>query len=177
MGWSRRRCQELREAGRVHDIGKACIPQGILQTPGPLSPEDYEIVKGHAALGADVVGAVLSARQANWIRHHHELVVPGTAWGYPDGLMGEEIPEGGLILAIADVWDAMTHRLVCGPGAPSGGRDGGRAVARAGCSSRAGRRRPLSPLLSTDGRASASAAASSPPPSRAPRLRAAPDSG
>jgi HD-GYP domain-containing protein (c-di-GMP phosphodiesterase class II) len=111
VGWSRRRGEELREAGRVHDIGKACIPQVILQTPGQLSPQEYEIVKSHAALGADVAEAVLSARQANWIRHHHER------WdgrGYPDGLVGEEIPEGGLILSIADAWDAMTHRSWAG---------------------------------------------------------------
>src|SRR3954452_20902029 len=53
LGWSPRRSEELREAGRMHDIGKACIPQSILLTPGPLSPEDYEVVKTHAAHGAD----------------------------------------------------------------------------------------------------------------------------
>ena len=111
VGWSRRRAEDLREAGRVHDIGKACIPQSILMTPGRLTPEDYEVVKGHAALGADVVETVLAPRQARWIRHHHER------WdgrGYPDGLFGEEIPEGALMLAIADAWDAMTHRSWAG---------------------------------------------------------------
>jgi len=107
LGWSRRRSEELREAGRMHDIGKACIPQSILLTPGPLSPEDYEVVKTHAAHGADVVQAVLAPRQARWIRHHHER------WdgrGYPDALHSEEISEGALILSLADAWDAMTHR-------------------------------------------------------------------
>ena len=88
-------------------------------TPGPLSPEDYEVVKGHAALGADVVEAVLAPRQARWIRHHHER------WdgrGYPDGLFAEEIPEGALILAIADAWDAMTHRSWAGAALPRGRR-------------------------------------------------------
>ena len=61
VGWSRRRAEDLREAGRVHDIGKACIPQSILMTPGRLTPEDYEVVKGHAALGADVVETVAGA--------------------------------------------------------------------------------------------------------------------
>ena len=107
LAWSRRRSEELREAGRLHDIGKACIPPSILLTPGPLTPEDYEVVKTHAALGADVVQAVLAPRQARWIRHHHER------WdgrGYPDGLLSEEISEGALILSLADAWDAMTHR-------------------------------------------------------------------
>ena len=111
VGWSLRRSEELREAGRVHDIGKACIPQGILQTPGPLSPEEYEVVKDHAALGADAVEAVLLPRQVHWIRHHHER------WdgrGYPSGLAGEEIDDGALILAMADAWDAMTHRSWAG---------------------------------------------------------------
>jgi HD-GYP domain-containing protein (c-di-GMP phosphodiesterase class II) len=111
LGWSRRRAEELREAGRVHDIGKACIPQSILVTAGPLTPEEYEVVKTHAGLGADVVEPVLAPRQARWIRHHHER------WdgrGYPDGLIAEEVAEGALILGIADAWDAMTHRSWAG---------------------------------------------------------------
>jgi HD-GYP domain-containing protein (c-di-GMP phosphodiesterase class II) len=77
----------------------------------PAVHPDYEVVKSHAALGADVVEAVLAPRQARWIRHHHER------WdgrGYPDALFAEEIPEGALILAIADAWDAMTHRSWAG---------------------------------------------------------------
>lgn len=106
LGWSRVRTEELREAGRVHDIGKACISRSVLQTPGPLTPEAYEVIKLHAARGADAVEAVLSPRQTGWIRHHHER------WdgrGYPDGLVADEVPEGALILAIAEAWDAMTH--------------------------------------------------------------------
>jgi len=105
LGWSRRRAEDLREAGRVHDIGKACIPQSILMTPGRLTPEDYEVVKGHAALGADVVETVLAPRQARWIRHHHER------WdgrGYPDGLAGSRIPLASRIIAVCDAFGAMT---------------------------------------------------------------------
>jgi HD-GYP domain-containing protein (c-di-GMP phosphodiesterase class II) len=92
-------------------VGKVCIPESVLLAPGPLTPGEYEVVKTHAALGAQVVATVLASRQVSWVRHHHER------WdgrGYPDGLYEEEIPEGSAILAVADAWDAMTHRAWAG---------------------------------------------------------------
>ena len=62
-------------------------------------------MREHAALGAEIVSDVLSAEQARWVRHHHERC---DGRGYPDGLAGEDIPEGARILALADAWDAMT---------------------------------------------------------------------
>jgi HD-GYP domain-containing protein (c-di-GMP phosphodiesterase class II) len=106
-GWLSRRTRQLREAALVHDVGKVCVPEEILQWPGPLTPEDYEIVKAHAPVGAQIAAIVCMPIQVEWIRHHHER------WdgrGYPDGLSGEEIPEGAVILGLADAWDAMTHR-------------------------------------------------------------------
>jgi len=111
LGWLDWRVDQLRETGRVHDVGKVCIPEPVLMTPGPLTPGEYEVVKTHAALGAQVVATVLSRRQVSWVRHHHER------WdgrGYPDGLREEEIPVGSAILAVADAWDAMTHRAWAG---------------------------------------------------------------
>jgi len=107
LGWGRRAAARMRDAGAIHDIGKVCIPESILLTPGTLSPEDYEIVKTHAAIGARIAETVLSRSQVAWIRHHHER------WdgrGYPDRLSGEEIPAGAAVLAVADAWDAMTSR-------------------------------------------------------------------
>jgi HD-GYP domain-containing protein (c-di-GMP phosphodiesterase class II) len=107
LGWPARVVAELHEAGVVHDVGKARIPEPILMTPGVLTPSEFEIVKLHAAAGADAAAPVLSRRQASWIRHHHER------WdgrGYPDGLAGDEIPAGAAALCLADSWDAMTHR-------------------------------------------------------------------
>jgi HD-GYP domain-containing protein (c-di-GMP phosphodiesterase class II) len=107
LGWIRHRVDELREAGIVHDVGKSCVPESILLTPGALTPAEFEIVKAHAGVGADAAAEVLSRRQAAWIRHHHER------WdgrGYPDRLGAEEIPDGAAILCLADSWDAMTHR-------------------------------------------------------------------
>lgn len=107
LGWSRRSVERIREAGGIHDIGKVCVPESILLTPGTLTPDEYEIVKTHAVLGAELAGTVIGRRQAGWIRHHHERWDGG---GYPDRLVADEIPEGAAVLAIADAWDAMTSR-------------------------------------------------------------------
>ena len=86
---------QLRDAGLVHDVGKIGIPDAILLKPGRLTREEYEQVKAHAALGAQIVNDVLLPEQVAWVRHHHER------WdgaGYPDGLAGEDIPVGARIL-------------------------------------------------------------------------------
>jgi HD-GYP domain-containing protein (c-di-GMP phosphodiesterase class II) len=111
LGWSGSRVRLLREAALVHDVGKVAIPESVLLTPGGLTFEQYEIVKAHAAIGADLVAPVLSPRQASWVRHHHER------WdgrGYPDGIAGEDIPAGAAVLALADAWDAMRRRAWTG---------------------------------------------------------------
>jgi len=107
VGWSRRSVDRIREAGGIHDIGKVCIPESILLTPGTLTADEYEIVKTHAVLGAEIAATVFARRQVTWIRHHHERWDGG---GYPDRLAAEEIPEGAAILSLADAWDAMTSR-------------------------------------------------------------------
>ena len=70
-----------------------------------MTPDEYEQVKGHTTLGAQMLEDLLQAEQLTWIRHHHERYDGG---GYPDGLAGAEIPEGARLIAIADAWDAMT---------------------------------------------------------------------
>lgn len=95
----------LNLAGHLHDIGKIGIPDDILLKPGRLTPEEYEIIKGHSNIGASIVGQLgLWDREQQIIRSHHERY-DGT--GYPDGLKGEEIPLLARILSIADVYDAM----------------------------------------------------------------------
>jgi diguanylate cyclase (GGDEF)-like protein/PAS domain S-box-containing protein len=105
LGWSPERCALLREAGLVHDVGKIGVPDAILLKPGPLSDEEYELVKEHSVLGARMVGEALTPEQVTWVRGHHERW-DGT--GYPDALAAEAIPEGARILALADAWDVMT---------------------------------------------------------------------
>lgn len=104
-GWSQDRADELREAALVHDVGKIGVSDAILTKPGPLTDDEFAEMKTHPALGAQVVSEVLTEEQVSWVRSHHERL-DGT--GYPDGLVGDEIPDGGRILAVADAWDAMT---------------------------------------------------------------------
>ena len=78
--------------GMLHDVGKMGITEDILFKPGPLSPEEYEIVKTHSALGAKIISPVHSLRNLiPIIRHHHERFDGN---GYPDGLSGQDIPLG-----------------------------------------------------------------------------------
>lgn len=99
----------------LHDIGKVGIPDRILQKPGRLTADEFEIIKQHTVIGADTLRAVDNEHPGNdFIRigievalTHHERW-DGT--GYPRGLAGEEIPPVGRILALADVYDALTSK-------------------------------------------------------------------
>jgi len=94
------------EAGLLHDIGKIGVPEPTLRKPGPLSPEEWQAMRRHPMVGAQIVAPFdVFARAAPLIRHHHER------WdgsGYPDGLAGHAIPLGARIVAVADVFDALT---------------------------------------------------------------------
>jgi diguanylate cyclase (GGDEF)-like protein len=105
LGWDEQRAALLRETGLVHDVGKIGVPDSILFKPGRLTSGEYEQVKVHAALGAQIVADVLGAEQVRWVRSHHERL---DGAGYPDGIEGDEIPVGARILAVADAWDVMT---------------------------------------------------------------------
>lgn len=105
LGWSEQRADELREAGLVHDVGKIGVPDAVLLKPAALDAEERAQIVRHAALGARIVADILGPEATAWVRSHHERV---DGAGYPDGLAGDEIPEGARILALADTWDAMT---------------------------------------------------------------------
>lgn len=96
----------LQRGGYLHDVGKVAIPDHILFKAGRLSPEEWEIMKGHAERGVRICCGMRSlAPVLPIIRHHHER------WdgsGYPDGLKGEEIPLLARILQLADIYDALT---------------------------------------------------------------------
>ncbi len=105
MGCEEEDLSILKFAGHLHDIGKIGIRDDILLKPGRLTPDEYEKIKEHPAIGADIVGKLgLWGREQEIIRHHHERY-DGT--GYPDGLSGHSIPELSRILSVADVFDAM----------------------------------------------------------------------
>jgi len=96
----------IHAAAPLHDIGKLAIPDCLLQKPGPLSPEEYELVKRHAVMGGEILdGLEFGGPLARMVRHHHENW-DGT--GYPDALSAQTIPIGSRILAIVDCYDALT---------------------------------------------------------------------
>lgn len=104
MGLSDEEVATVRAAATVHDIGKLDVPREILNKPGKLTPEEFEVVKHHAADGAALVACLGDPELTTIVRHHHERL-DGT--GYPDGLSGDEIPIGARILAVADTFDAI----------------------------------------------------------------------
>ncbi len=106
QGWGEEEIDRLREAALIHDVGKVAIRDAVLYKPGPLDDEEYEEVKRHAAIGAEIASEALSPEQVAWIRHHHERA---DGRGYPDGLSATEIPAGAQLLAVADAWDVMTN--------------------------------------------------------------------
>jgi putative nucleotidyltransferase with HDIG domain len=101
-----RECELIRTAGSLHDLGKIGIRDDILNKPGPLSEEEWEIMRRHPDIGADMIAqhsALLEV--APLVRHHHERW-DGT--GYPAGLKGDVIPFGARILSVADSFDTIT---------------------------------------------------------------------
>ncbi|MFQ5777751.1 MAG: HD domain-containing phosphohydrolase [Terriglobia bacterium] len=96
----------LCRAGVVHDIGKVAVPDAILLKSGPLTPEDWKIMRQHPVVGESICAPLKSFRLVlPIIRHHHEKY---DGSGYPDGLRGEEIPLTARVLQIVDVYDALT---------------------------------------------------------------------
>lgn len=96
----------IAQAGLLHDLGKIGIPEQVLRKPGPLTAEEWEVMRRHPIVGAQIVAPLeFFADGAIIVRHHHER---HDGSGYPDGLRGELIPLGARIVAVADVYDALT---------------------------------------------------------------------
>jgi putative nucleotidyltransferase with HDIG domain len=100
-----RELMTLRAGALLHDLGKIGVPEHILNKPGPLTSSEFEIMKTHAAIGADIVAQVDFPYPIEpIIRHHHEN---WDGQGYPEGLSGEDIPLACRILAVVDCYDAL----------------------------------------------------------------------
>lgn len=96
----------LAAAALLHDVGKLCVPDHVLNKPGALKAGEYHTMKQHAVQGATILSAVeFPYPVVPIVRHHHET---WNGRGYPDGLRGEEIPFGARILAVIDCFDALT---------------------------------------------------------------------
>ncbi len=103
-------------ASALHDIGKIAIPGEILNKPGRLTAEEFQVMKTHSAIGADMLAGLANFKTEPLIKFAHEIC----RWhherfdgrGYPDGLKGDEIPISAQIVSLADVYDALTSERV-----------------------------------------------------------------
>jgi putative two-component system response regulator len=101
----------------LHDIGKVGIPDSVLLKPGPLTKREVAIMRTHAAIGAETLDSALRRfPEASFLRMARDIAISHHEWfdgsGYPGGLRGEEIPLAGRIVALADVYDALTTKRV-----------------------------------------------------------------
>jgi diguanylate cyclase (GGDEF)-like protein/putative nucleotidyltransferase with HDIG domain len=96
----------IEAAALLHDMGKLAVPEHILNKPGKLTPAEFEKMKAHATVGADILSAIeFPYPVVPIVRHHHECWAGN---GYPDGLAGTAIPIGARVLAVVDCYDALT---------------------------------------------------------------------
>ena len=96
----------IRYAALTHDLGKLSVPTEILQKPGPLTDSEWEVMRGHTIVGAEMLGRIPFFQDVVLlVRGHHERWDGG---GYPDGLASATIPVGARILCVCDSWNAMT---------------------------------------------------------------------
>jgi HD-GYP domain-containing protein (c-di-GMP phosphodiesterase class II) len=110
LNLSEETAQDLFWSGIVHDMGKILIPHNILNKPGRLTEDEFDIIKKHPVYAYDALkDNQLMKDIAIHIRHHHEKY---DGSGYPDGLKGEAIPYESRILALADSWDAMVSERI-----------------------------------------------------------------
>jgi putative two-component system response regulator len=118
LGLDAARVQLIAAAAPLHDIGKIAIPDGVLNKPGKLTPDEFEIMKTHTIAGAGILAGgdhelIIVAEQIAISHHEH-----WDGGGYPHGLRGEAIPMEGRITAVADFFDAVTHDRVYRPAMP-----------------------------------------------------------
>jgi two-component system cell cycle response regulator len=105
LGLEHEDVEAVRQAAQLHDIGKVAIPEAILHKPGPLDDEEWAFMRRHSEIGERIIGeAPALSRVAAMVRSSHERF---DGAGYPDGLVGKDIPLGARIVAVCDAFDAM----------------------------------------------------------------------
>jgi putative two-component system response regulator len=107
LGWKEAQMNEVRLAAIVHDVGKVIVPDAVLNKPGKLTEEEWQIMKTHPTRGAEIIASLKQLGIIlDGVMYHHERY---DGKGYPTGLAGEKIPLIGRMLAVVDAFDTMTH--------------------------------------------------------------------
>ncbi len=110
MGLNKEDVRRIKKAAKLHDIGKAVVPRELLIKPGPLSSDEWEIIRRHPGYSATLMEPVHSLKEIQpLVRSHHEHF---SGEGYPDGLHGDEIPIGARIISVADAFSTMISRRI-----------------------------------------------------------------
>jgi putative two-component system response regulator len=116
LGWADEHLQKLEFGARLHDIGKIVVPDHILNKDGPLTPAEWEAMRQHPQAGSRILRGITHLQDIlPYVLYHHER------WdgsGYPHGLRGKDIPVEGRVLAVADVYDALTTARPYHPARP-----------------------------------------------------------
>ena len=128
--WPPDRIVALREAAALHDVGKVTLDERLLAKSGQFTRLEEEQWRQHTELGQQISSEVLDDEQANWVRWHHERP---DGHGFPDGLRGDQLPEGAALLAIANEWDILLHGR---PGHDTHTEEQALAICRAGAGTR-----------------------------------------
>ena len=116
LGMSLEESEQISFFSIMHDVGKIHIPDRILQKPGPLNPQEWQVMQTHCLAGEKILGTKPFYQTAREIaRSHHER---WNGSGYPDGLKGAAIPIAARIVTVADVFDALTHKRPYKPAWP-----------------------------------------------------------
>jgi diguanylate cyclase (GGDEF)-like protein len=105
LGWAEERLAEVQDAAYLHDIGKIAVSDRVLLKTGPLNSEEWELMRQHPGISAEIVRPLFSKELTLAVRHHHERY---DGSGYPDGLAGEDIPLVARAMCLVDSYDAMS---------------------------------------------------------------------
>ncbi|MBL7209756.1 MAG: response regulator [Dehalococcoidia bacterium] len=120
LDMSEDKVEKIRLAGLLHDVGKIGVRESILNKQGKLTHEEYRHIMSHAEIGERILSPVVEHEEIlKMVRHHHERY-DGT--GYPDGLSGEEIPQGAMVLAVADAYSNLSDNSAQKQNLPQGAR-------------------------------------------------------
>ncbi len=110
LNFDARQTQSVYWAALLHDVGKVGVPDKILCKPGPLDREEWQLMRLHPVIGANIVKNLTQFNQIEPVIHFHQERFDGS--GYPEGLRGDQIPFGARILAVLDAYEAMTSDRV-----------------------------------------------------------------